>query len=401
MTTAGDSSFDAGNTLLSTAAMGRNGDTDCVHRLSADGLDERNVLIVTYNRSPEVVFEYWQSRVGDEPTEFGIVAIGGGNAQAGTHRLQPSGDRNSVSLSNPASLGRLETTIRLYLDEWSANDSPTILCFDSISTLLRHVDRTAVFRFLASLTEQLRILDVAAHFHIDLSVHDEATLAMLCSLFDVVHGHEVTEPRVSADVLSTLLGAPRRQLVCRYLCEVSDSATVSGIAQQIATWEGSGVPSDNERERVHISLWHVHLPELAEVGVLELDGNIVSSAVDGDVLERYVQLTADDTSAELLPTVTDDERIRTNERPENESDEAYWTVYGTAPDSIVVTLARALADVSNVPATELQPVLYDVIDIDALQRLAEHEEISVYATFQYERYEVVVDSGEIKLYDSR
>ncbi len=400
MTTAGDSSFDAGNTLLSTAAIGRDGDTDCVHRLSADGTTERNVLIVTYNRSPEVVLRHWQSRVGDEPMQLGVVAIGVGNAQTGTQRLQPSGEGNSVSLSNPASLGRLETTIRLYLDEWAANEYPTVLCFDSVSTLLHHVDRTAAFRFLASLTEQLPLLDVVAHFHINPNVHDDETVAMLCSLFDIVQGYEATEPIVSADVLSALLGSPRRQLVCRYLCEVSDSATVSGIAQQIATWEGSSAPSKNERERVQITLWHVHLPELAEVGILELDGDVVSSVVGRDVLERYVQLTADDTSPELLPAVTDSNRIRTN-NPPDDTEEAYWTVYGTAPDSIIVTLARALANVQNVPAKELQPVLFDVIDIDALQRLAVHEDISVYATFQYGEYEVVVDSGEIKLYDSR
>ncbi|MCO8245163.1 HalOD1 output domain-containing protein [Haladaptatus sp. AB643] len=401
MTTAGDSSFDAGSTLLSTAAMGREGDIDCVHRLSGDGARERNVLIVTYNRSPEVVLQQWQSRIGDEPTELGIIAIGGGNARTGTHRLEPHGDQNSVSLSNPASLGRLETTIRLYLDEWSANDHPTVLCFDSVSTLLRHVDRTTAFRFLATLTDQLRHLDVVAHFHIVPDAHDGSTVAMLRSLFDVVHGYEETEPAVSADVLLALLGSPRRRHVCRYLCEVSDSATVSGIARQIAMWEGSGVPSENEYERVHITLWHVHLPELAEVGVLQLDGNVVSSAIDRDVLERYVQLTTDDSSTELFPSLTDSERIRTNDPPEDEPDEAYWTVYGTAPDSIVVTLARALANVRDVPPTELQPILSDVIDIDALQRLAEHEDISVYATFQYEGYEVVVDSGEIKLYDSR
>jgi hypothetical protein len=85
----------------------------------------------------------------------------------------------------------------------------------------------------------------------------------------------------------------------------------------------------------------------------------------------------------------------------NESDETYWTVYGTAPDSIVVTLARALADVLETQATELRPVLANVIDIDALRRLADHGDISVYAAFEYEGYEVVVDSGEIKLYESR
>jgi hypothetical protein len=38
--------------------------------------------------------------------------------------------------------------------------------------------------------------------------------------------------------------------------------------------------------------------------------------------------------------------------------------------------------------------------VDALQRLAEREEVSVYVQFWYEGYEAVVDSGEIRLYES-
>ncbi|WP_227775766.1 HalOD1 output domain-containing protein [Haladaptatus pallidirubidus] len=66
----------------------------------------------------------------------------------------------------------------------------------------------------------------------------------------------------------------------------------------------------------------------------------------------------------------------------------------------MVTLARALGTVSNVHPTKLRPVLYDVVDIDSLQRLAGHEETSVYAAFNYGKYEVVVDGGEIRLYES-
>jgi Halobacterial output domain 1 len=315
--------------------------------------------------------------------------------------LEPRGDSNAISLASPASLGRLETTIHLYLDQWSVNDEETVLCFDSISSLLRHVDRTTGFRFLYSLTEYLRQQSVLAHFHIDPDLHDNATIAMMCSLFDAVHGRSEDVENVSADVLLTLLGAPRRRLVCRYLSEVADPAPISAITERIAEWEGAGTASENERERVHITLHHVHLPELADTGVLERDGEMVSSTVESGTLDRYVRLTANDSSPEVPPALPNRESIRPSDSSVDESDETYWTVYGTGPDSIAVTLARALADVQNTPATELRPVLADAIDIDALQRLSDHGDISVYAAFKYEGYEVVVDSGEIKLYDSR
>ncbi|ODR79501.1 hypothetical protein BG842_12315 [Haladaptatus sp. W1] len=403
MTTAGDSSFGVGSGLLFTAAMGRGDDSDCVRQLSVGDGGDRNVLIVTYNRAPEVVYNHWESRIGNEPTEFGVVAVGGGGARTGTHRLQPGDDDNDVSLANPASLGRLETTIHLYLDEWAANDYPTILCFDSISAVLRHVDRTTAFRFLHSLTEFLRQRDIVAHFHLDPDQHDETTIAMLRSLFDVAgECHESGfEKPVPAEILSSLLGAPRRRLVCRYLSEVVDSAPISAIAEQVAAWERSGTPSKNEIERVHITLHHVHLPALAAVGVLERDGETVSARVEEETLKQYVRLTADDAATGTTPVFPGQEPVRIDDRAMDEASEVYWTVYGTAPDSVVVTLARALGDVSDSHATELRPVLAEVIDIDALQRLAEHTDISVYATFEYEGYEVVVDSGEIKLYDSR
>lgn len=381
--------------------MGRDDDADCVQGLSAEEGGSANVLIVSYNRAPGVIIDHWRSRIGDEPTEFGIVTIGGGNARTGTHRLQPSDDRNTISLASPASLGRLETTIRLYLDQWSANDDPTILCFDSVSSLLHYVDRTTAFRFLYSLMEYLRVLDVDAHFHIDPDAHDDATIAMLCSLFDVVSGRVETGPPISAEVLSALLGEPRRQLACRHLGRIDGGTTVSETARQIATWEGSGTASANEQERVHISLRHVHLPKLADVDVLEQNGEVVTPTVSSDVLRWYVRLTGDGTSTDMTPAVPDKAHVQTNGPSVDEADEAYWTVYGTASDSIVVTLARALGDVLDVHPTELRPVLADVIDIDALQRLAEHGEISVYATFEYGGYEVVVDSGQIKLYESR
>lgn len=401
MTIASDSAFSTGPILLCTAGLGREGDGDCVRWLSCKEGASRNVLLVTYNRAPEVVYGHWESRIGEEPAELGIIAVGGGGARTGTHRLEPRGDSNAISLASPASLGRLETTIHLYLDQWSSNDEETVLCFDSISSLLRHVDRTIAFRFLHSLTEYLRQRNVIAHFHIDPDLHDDATIAMMCSLFDVVHGRSGDAEDVSADVFLALLGAPRRRLVCRYLGEVADRAPVSAIAKRITEWEGSGTVSENEQERVHITLHHVHLPELADAGVLERDGEMVSSTVESETLDRYVRLTENDSSPEVTPALPNRESIRQGNSSVDESDETYWTVYGTAPDSIAVTLARALADVQNTHATELRPVLAEAIDIDALQRLSDHGDISVYAAFEYEGYEVVVDSGEIKLYESR
>ena len=75
MTIASDSAFSTGPILLCTAALGREDDGDCVRWLSCKEGAGRNVLLVTYNRAPEVVYGHWESRIGEEPAELGIISV--------------------------------------------------------------------------------------------------------------------------------------------------------------------------------------------------------------------------------------------------------------------------------------------------------------------------------------
>ncbi len=397
MTTAVDSSPPK-TELLFTGAIGDRNDAECVARLSKGTPEETNVLFLSYERPPDELFERWRSRVGDDPAEFGVITVG---AEPG-ESADSEPDQNVVSVVRPDCLGRLQTTILLYLDQWSANDHPTILCFDSVTALLRNINRATAFRFLHTLVETLRVVDVVAHFHMETDAHDEETITMFQSLFDaVVDEPPDTGSTLSPDVLLALFDSRRRRLVCRSLAEAPDRTDVSAIAEQIARWESPGTPSEDSLERVHITLHHVHLPKLVEARVVERNRESVTATVGTAELEQYVRLTSgDDETFETKPPLPNEEKFPVTTTPKDDSDEAYWTVYGTAPDSVVVTLARALGTVFDVDATSLQTVLYDVVDVDALQRLAEREGTSVYATFQYGGYEVVVDGGEIRLYES-
>ncbi|SIR20211.1 hypothetical protein SAMN05421858_1809 [Haladaptatus litoreus] len=397
MKTAADSTPSPGNVLVFSPAIGNRTDEECVSRLSTADPSETNALFVSYKRSPEELLERWRERFGDDPASFGIIAVGTQSSAS-----QTENDQNVVSLARPDCLGRLQTAMYLYLDQWSATDGQSVLCFDSITAMLRHVNRTTAFRFVRSLTESLRRIDVTAHFHMHPEAHDAETVAMLRPLFDtVIDGPPETGPEISPAALSVLLDSPRRRFVCRYLAEIGDTADVSAIADQIARWESEATPNEETRERVHITLRHVHLPKLAETGVVELDSGTVASKIGTDELERYCRIAGQgESNSETEPTISDGDGLSGRTRLKDKSDEAYWTVYGTDRDSVVVMLARALGTVSDVHPTELRPVLYDVVDIDALQRLAEREETSVYATFNYGEYEVVVDGGEIRLYES-
>ncbi|MFB9806276.1 hypothetical protein ACFFQF_13725 [Haladaptatus pallidirubidus] len=163
-----------------------------------------NALLVSYKQSPEELLERWRERFGDEPSSFGIIAVG----NHGSPR-QTENDRNVVSLVRPDCLGRLQTAMYLYLDQWSTTDRQQVLCFDSITAMLRHVNRTIAFRFVHSLTNSLRRFDVDAHFHMHPQAHDEETIAMFRPLFDtVIDGPPKTAPTISPEALSVLLDSP-------------------------------------------------------------------------------------------------------------------------------------------------------------------------------------------------
>ncbi|WP_049970190.1 DUF7504 family protein [Haladaptatus cibarius] len=397
MKTAADSTPSPGNVLVFSPAIGNQADEECVSRLSTANPSATNALFVSYRQSPETLLEGWREQFGDDPASFGIIAVGTQGSAS-----QTENDQNVVSLARPDCLGRLQTAMYIYLEQWSAADGQSVLCFDSITSMLRHVNRMTAFRFVHSLTESLHRIDVTAHFHMHPEAHDVETVAMFRPLFDtVIDGPPDTGSEISPEALSVLLDSPRRRSVCRYLAEIADTADVSAIADQIAKRESETMPSEDTQERIHITLRHVHLPKLVETGVVELDGETVVSKIGTEELERYCRIAGQgESDSETEPTISNGDGLAGRIPSKDKSDEAYWTVYGTDRDSVVVTLARALGTVSDVRPTKLQPVLYDVVDIDALQRLAEREETSVYATFNYDEYEVVVDGGEIRLYES-
>ncbi|GAA0230130.1 DUF7504 family protein [Haladaptatus pallidirubidus] len=239
MKSAADSTSSPENALVFSPAIGNRTDDECVSRLSTSPPSATNALLVSYKQSPEELLERWRERFGDEPSSFGIIAVG----NHGSPR-QTENDRNVVSLVRPDCLGRLQTAMYLYLDQWSTTDRQQVLCFDSITAMLRHVNRTIAFRFVHSLTNSLRRFDVDAHFHMHPQAHDEETIAMFRPLFDtVIDGPPKTAPTISPEALSVLLDSPRRRFVCRYLAEIADTADVSAVADRIAVWESEAAPS--------------------------------------------------------------------------------------------------------------------------------------------------------------
>jgi DNA-binding transcriptional ArsR family regulator len=76
-------------------------------------------------------------------------------------------------------------------------------------------------------------------------------------------------PSLSTDELLALLGHPLRREILRYCVEKTDPKTdLDGLTDHLLTeWEGEGY----DRDRVALQLHHLHLPKLADMGLVAFD----------------------------------------------------------------------------------------------------------------------------------
>lgn len=74
------------------------------------------------------------------------------------------------------------------------------------------------------------------------------------------------------DEVFAALGHPRRRYLVYTLANGGSEAMLPELATKIAAWERdipTGEVSAEDRKRVHASLYHSHVPKLADLGVIE------------------------------------------------------------------------------------------------------------------------------------
>lgn len=75
------------------------------------------------------------------------------------------------------------------------------------------------------------------------------------------------------DHVYTSLAHPRRRYLCYTLLE-DDEWTLTELAVKIAAWENDvseDAVTDEQRDRVYVSLFHSHVPKLVEEGIVTFD----------------------------------------------------------------------------------------------------------------------------------
>ena len=257
--------------------------------------------MVSTSRSMTDVVRDWRSAVGSLPAEFGLVSFSEFTRSAATasdggspHRRSVSGgDITLTSMANPGNLQRLGTAMTLYLDDWADSDRETVVYVDALSPLLRATDAESVFQFLHLLTRTVKQADATLTVRLDPDAVAERTTNTLRPLFDRVVDHTDDAPVVDVDTIHDLLGNARRRFVLRALFE-ENALDLDRLATRLARREsGTAEPTATDRERAYTALASIHVPRLAEAGVVMFDRDtervcLVDETENIDLLERLL-----------------------------------------------------------------------------------------------------------------
>ena len=171
--------------LESPAAIGR--DEVCRSFFVDSRLTEENVLLVSLTQQADERLEPF--RGGDLPFPRNLAVVSAEDGPGATRTETGSGEASTGvavrTVSDPSDLPKLGMSITSVLNEWP-DDESVLLCLDSLTELLRHVELQRVYRFVHVLSDRLARLDAQIHVHLDGEGCDERTLATLEPLSDAI-----------------------------------------------------------------------------------------------------------------------------------------------------------------------------------------------------------------------
>ena len=156
----------------------------CQDLLTADAAAGREVLWVTYTRSPTVCVD----SVPDDVSVRGVLAVGGA-----THWEAHLDETDVGVVATPEDITAMGIKLSRFL---SGGDGDLVVCFDSITAMCQYVEPETAYGFLHTIAIQLYAADATAHFHVDPAAHDASTVDLFASLCDAVVELDGDEPAV-------------------------------------------------------------------------------------------------------------------------------------------------------------------------------------------------------------
>lgn len=121
------------------------------------------------------------------------------------------------------------------------------------------------------------------------------------------------EIALELDEVFEALGHSLRRYLVSTLVNGGNEATLSELSTKIASWEldkSENEVTDAERESIYISLYHSHIPKLADLGVLdyEEEGDIIVQAKNTEQVQAVLESSKDElTSRQEVATKNRDD----------------------------------------------------------------------------------------------
>ncbi len=264
--------LDAGQGILLDVSSLQKGFERCPE-IEAD-----SVVAVTYDRSADEFLEAWRQRAETVPNFVRIVTVGRTMRSASS---ASSATRNVVHpVQRRDDLEGVRTAIESALE---TETGTTALVFDSLTAPLEHTSLGETMLFVANVTDCLAATDAVGYFCFEADAHDPSVIAALRAVSDEMaelsHDGEWTtrspteseDDRLSLDCVFAMLRSNRRRSAIRCLLRTTEPISVEELTTAVAEYEEGETVTQNQHRRYYSTLYQLHLPKLADAGLIEYD----------------------------------------------------------------------------------------------------------------------------------
>jgi len=230
--------------------------------------DEANdVLAVTHEQSAAFL-QRWRERIDRRPRNVGVVSVG----EVMRSATPADAPAQSVvrGVADPTDAEDIRDAATSYLDAWP-DDGRSVAYLDSTAELVDDLGSDGAIEFLRQFRWTLDARDAAGYVCLRPAAHDCEFVREVGALFDTVvecvDSAAVASSKPSVSDCFTAIADRRRRLVLAELLDEDDheKRSVPELVDAVAP----GVEAD--RARVTASLIDVHLPKLADLGVVAYD----------------------------------------------------------------------------------------------------------------------------------
>jgi len=251
-----------------------------------------DALAVTHQEAARF-FHDWHERIDRRPRSMGVVSVG--EQMRSTASASPPGQPMMRGVADPTDTDAIRHTAEGYLDSWPA-DGRSVTYFDSMTDVIEEIGVDDATDFLESFLRMLDAHGATGYFCLDPTAHDRAVVREVASLFDTVlecvdNAAEATAEPSVGDCFEAIADHRRRHV----LAEVAEceEVSVADAADRVAA------RTDVGRLRAQASLTNVHLPKLADLGVVTYDSEArrVGRGQHFDSVEPYLRTALEQETA--------------------------------------------------------------------------------------------------------